>query len=225
MPASLADPRVGLRIDHLVAGYAEQAEAQAVIALRQIALVARPLLAFEVRVDLLLRRLPVAGLAQVLLDLLVDRRIHEERQDHRRRAVDRHRDRGRRRAQIEARIELLHVVDGRDRNAGVADLAVDVRALVRVLAVQRDRIERRRQARRGLALRQVVKTPVGALRRALARKHARRVLAQAPIRIDAAGVRVAAGQVLLLQERQQLAPVRESGAAIFGIFWWLRLSR
>ena len=40
--------------------------------------------------------------AQVALDTLVHRGVHVHRQDHRRRTVDRHRDRGRRRAQIEA---------------------------------------------------------------------------------------------------------------------------
>ena len=84
-------------------------------------------LSFEVLVDLL-RVLPFTGLAQVLLDLLVDRRVHEERQDHRRRSVDRHRHRRCRRTEVEARVELLHVVDGGDRDTRVADLAVDVRA-------------------------------------------------------------------------------------------------
>src|SRR3546814_11485810 len=46
------------------------------------------------------------------------------------------------RSQIEARIQHLHVVERRDRHAGVADLAVDVRTQIRVPAVQRHRIER-----------------------------------------------------------------------------------
>ena len=45
------------------------------------------------------------------LDLLVDRGVHEERQDRRRRSVDGHRHRGGRLAQIEAGVELLHVVE------------------------------------------------------------------------------------------------------------------
>ena len=49
-------------------------------------------------------------------------------------------------AQVEAVIERLHVVQRRDRNAGVADLAVDVGPLVGVPAIERDRVEGGRQA-------------------------------------------------------------------------------
>ena len=77
-------------------------------------------------------------LLDVLLAGLVDRCVEEEREDHRRGAVDGHADRRRRRAQVEAAVELLRVVDRRDRHAGVADLAVDVRADGGVFAVQRD---------------------------------------------------------------------------------------
>ena len=62
-----------------------------------------------------------------------------------------------------------------DRDAGIAELAVDVRPLVRVFAVERDRIEGRREPRRVLAARQVMETRVRALGRALAREHARRI--------------------------------------------------
>ena len=141
------------------------------------------------------------------LDALVDRGVHEHREDHRRRAVDRHRHRGRRVAQIEARIELLHVVERGDRHARVADAAVDVRPLVRVLAVERRRIEGRRQTRRAVTGRHVVESPVGALRTALAREHPRRVLFLAAVRIDARGVREMSRQVLPQQEGELLAPV------------------
>ncbi len=198
-------------IEQLVARHAEQAEARAVVVRRQLALVGRPR--------------PVAGtarrssapppptgpwLAQVLLDALVDRGVHEHREDHRRRAVDRHRHRGRRRAEIEARVELLHVVERRDRDAGVADAAVDVRTLVRVLAVQRRRIEGRREARGAVPARDVMEAAVGALGRTLAREHARRVLFLAAVRVDARRVGKLPRQVLLQQERQLLAPVAEA---------------
>ena len=45
------------------------------------------------------------------------------------------------RAQVEARVEHLHVVERGDRHARIADLAVDVRALVRIAAVERHRVE------------------------------------------------------------------------------------
>jgi hypothetical protein len=56
--------------------------------------------------------------------------------------------------------------------------------------------------------RQVVEAPVGALRHALAREHADRVLLLAPVRVDAGRVGVGAGQVLVLQEPEDLAPAR-----------------
>ena len=65
------------------------------------------------------------------VELLVDGGVEEHGQDRRRRTVDRHRHRRRRVAQVEAGVEHLHVVEGRDRHAGVADLAVDVGALGR----------------------------------------------------------------------------------------------
>ena len=123
---------------------------------------------------------------QVFFDLLVDGAIHEERQNHWRRAVDRHRHRGRRRAQVETGIQLLHVVDTCDRDTAVADFAVNIGALVRVFAVESDGIECGRQPGCGLTLRQVVKTTVGSFRCALAREHARWIFAKATVGKNAA---------------------------------------
>src|SRR6185437_5541591 len=184
------DAGVGFRIDQVVAADAEQAQAQAVVALGQLAQVLRALAAFVELVDLLLRRGPAGVVfAQVLLHVLVDGGVHEHRQDHRRGAVDGHRYRGAGRAEVEAGVQLLHVVQGGDVDAGVADLAVDVRARRRVFAVQGDRIERGGQARGGTALAEVMEAPVGALGRAFAGEHAGGVLAAAAVRVDAAGVR------------------------------------
>ncbi len=55
--------------------------------------------------------------------------------------------------------------------------------------------------------RQQVEAPIRALGGALARKHARRVLLLAPVRVDARRVGEVAGQVLAQQEREQVAPV------------------
>ena len=60
-----------------------------------------------------------------LVDLLIDRGVEIERQDDRRRPVDCQRDRGGRRAQIEAVEQHLHVVERGDRDTRIADLAVD----------------------------------------------------------------------------------------------------
>src|SRR5690606_33599028 len=53
---------------------------------------------------------------------------------------------------------------------------------------------------------EVVEAAVGALGRAFAGEHADRVFAAAAVGVDAAGVGVAAGQVLLAQEGEQFAP-------------------
>ena len=204
------DPLVGLAVDHLVAGDAEQPEAEPVVAFGQRLAIAGPRAVGEHRLDPPLGRVPLPDRAQVLLDLLIDRGVHEEREDDRRRAVDRHRDRGRRRAEIESRVEPLRVVDGGDRDARVADLAVDVGPRMGILAVQRDRVERGREAHGGLAGREVVEAAVRLLGRALAREHPDRVLARAAIRVDAGRVRVRARQVLGLEEAQLVAPAGEA---------------
>src|SRR5205823_1662174 len=110
-----------------------------------------------------------------LLDLLVDRGVEEHRQDGWRRTVDRHRDRGRRLTEVEARVEHFHVLERRYRDAGVADLAVDVGPLVRIEAVQRHRVERRGKAFRRHVLREQMEALVGAEGVAFAREHARRI--------------------------------------------------
>ncbi|MCW0416172.1 hypothetical protein NB689_001926 [Xanthomonas sacchari] len=201
------DLRVGLRVQQLVAADPEQGQAEAVVARRQRAVITRAFAAFEQSGQGLLGLGPALRIGlEMFLHLLVDGGVHEHRQDHRRRTVDGHRHAGGRRAQVEAGVQLLHVVQGRDVDSGVADLAVDVRARRRVLAVQGDAVEGRGQACGRLADAQVVEAPVGALGRALAGEHADRILAGAPVRIHAAGVRIAAGQVLLAEEGQQFAP-------------------
>ena len=70
------------------------------------------------------------------LHLLVDRGIQEKSQDRRRRAVDGHGHGGIGITQVKAVVEGLHIVQGGDGNAGIADLAVDIRPLVRVKSVQ-----------------------------------------------------------------------------------------
>ena len=166
-------------LDQLATGRAEQAEAEAVVAFGQSAvlvwLVNRPVFA-EFVLDALSGRVPTAVLLKEVLDLLVDGRVEEHRQDRGRGPVDRHRDRCRGGAQVEARIELLHVVQRGDRDAGGAHLAVDVGAWVGVAAVQRDAVEGRRQPLGGQAEADEVKPLVGAFGRSLAREHARRVL-------------------------------------------------
>jgi hypothetical protein len=142
-----------------------------------------------------------------LLDLLVDRRVEEHRQEGRRRSVDGHRYRRRRIDEVEARVKHLHVIERGDGDARVADLAVDVGTLVGIEAVERDRIEGRGQALRRHVLGQQMEAPVGAERVALAREHARRVLVLALEGEHAGGVRELAGQVLAQAPAQKLAVV------------------
>src|SRR3546814_18386299 len=104
-------------------------------------------------------------------DLLVDGAVHEHRQDHRRGAVDGHRHAGGGRAQVEAGVELLHVVERGDVDTGVADLAVDVRERRGVFAVQVDGAESGGKARGRLADGQGRGAAVGARGRALAGAH------------------------------------------------------
>ncbi len=93
-------------------------------------------------------------------------------------------------------------------DARVADLAVDVGPLVGVGAVERDRVERRRQAGRRLPGGQQVEAAVGLGRPALAGEHPGRVLAVALGREHARGEREPPGQVLVPQEAHAATPGR-----------------
>ena len=146
------DARVSFRVDNEFSGYAKQTKAQSIAAIRQVAFINRSLAAFEVLIDLLLRRFPATRFTKVLLNLLVNCGIHEKRQNHRRGTVDRHGNRGCRRAEIETGIKFLHVINGCNRNTRVADFSIDIRTFVRVFAIQGYGIKSRREARRRLAL-------------------------------------------------------------------------
>src|SRR5690606_37773850 len=70
--------------------------------------------------------------------------------------------------------------------------------------------------RGGLADAEVMESAVGALGRAFAGEHADGVFAAAAVGVDAAGVGVAAGQVLLTQEGEQFAPGLVGGGGDLG---------
>ncbi len=93
-------------------------------------------------------------------------------------------------------VQHLEIVERGDRHAGIADLAVDVGADRRVVAVERDRVERGGQPLGRHAVGKQVEAPVGAVRVALAREHPRRVLVLALEREHAGGERKAARHVL-----------------------------
>jgi len=102
-----------------------------------------------------------------------------------------------------------------------SDAAVDVRTLIRVLAVERRRVESGRQPRGAVTRRDVMEASIRAFRRTLAREHPRRVLFLAPVRVDARHVGKVTGQVLLQQECKQVAPVAVPRIASFGTGVWL----
>ena len=157
----------------------------------------------------------LVGLAALLVaervDLLVDGGVEEERQHGRRRAVDRHRHRRGRGDEVEAVVQRLHVLEGGHRDAGGADLAVDVGARVGVAAVEGHRVERGREPGRVAVRGEHLEAAVGAERVALAGEHPGRVLAVALEREDAGGEGEVAGQVLAAPEAHQLAVVGEAG--------------
>ncbi len=149
-------------------------------------------------------------------DLTGDGGVEEEGQDGRRRTVDGHGHRGRGVAQVEAGVELLHVLDGAHRDAALADLAVDVGPPVRVLAVEGHGVEGRGQALGGLAVGQVVEALVGAGGPALAGEHAGRVLLGALEGEHAGGVGELSGDVLQEEVAQDRRPVGVGAAAPSG---------
>jgi len=161
------------------------------------------------------RRLALLGRPAVLAlearQALVDGGVEEHGENGRRRAVDRHRHGGPGRAQIEALVKRLHIVQRRDGDPGVAYLTVDVGALIRIEPVQGDRIEGSGEARRIGVGREQLEAPVGSTCVALAREHARGLLALALERKHARGVGEVAGQVLLAQPLEQRALIGIGG--------------
>ncbi len=119
---------------------------------REDVLLLRDVLLEDVRLDR-----PAERLARDTL-LLADAEI--ERQQDRRRRVDRHRRRDL--AERDAREERLHVGQRVDRDALAADLAERPR-VIRVVAHQRRHVERRRQA--GLTVLEQIAEPLVRLRR------------------------------------------------------------
>ncbi len=145
-------------------------------------------------------------LPDVEFALLIDRGIHEESRENRRRSIDGHRYRRSRIDQIETGIQFLGVVQAADGNAGVACFTVDVGAVVRIASVQRHRIECRRKPFGGHAERNVVKTLVRAFRTAFTGEHAGRILAFALEWINARRIWEFTGNVFLFQPLQHVAP-------------------
>ena len=104
-------------IDQLIATDPQQAETEAIVPAWQLTGVYRSLPVRVKPVYFFLRLLEQTVLTQISFDVLIDRGIHEHRQQHRRRTVDRHRDRSCGRQQVNAGIQLFHIVQRSDGNA------------------------------------------------------------------------------------------------------------
>jgi len=147
--------------------------------------------------------------------LLIDGSVEEHGQDDRGRAINGHRHRGRGGAEVESVVQRTHVFEIADRHPGVADLAVDVRSLVRVPAVQRHGIEGGGQAMRRHAFRHTLEPTIGAEGIAFASEHTGRVLTFAFEREHARREGKVARQVFAAQKAQQVAVAQEAGQGHF----------
>ncbi len=106
---------------------------------------------------------------------------------------------------------VLHVVERGHGHARRPDLAVNVGAFVRVAAVERDRVEGRRQPGCGLVIREQVKPAVGAEGVPFAGEHAGGLLLFPLERENASRKREPSREVLRAQPSEQLAAVGEVG--------------
>src|SRR6202030_441242 len=114
-------------------------------------------------------------------------------------------------AEVEAVEQGLHVVEGGDGDAGGSDLAVDVRSLIGVEAVEGDGVEGGGQAGGGEALGQQVEYPGGAEGIALAGEHPGRVLALPLEREHPGGEGELAREVFGPEPSDQLAGLGDPG--------------
>ena len=129
-------------------------------------------------------------------DLLIKSGIEKHRQNHRRGTIDRHRHRRSRRTKIKTGIQHFQIIERGDGNAGIADLAVNIRAFVGIATVQRDRIKSGRKPGRFSMFGQLFKPAIGAEWIAFASKHPGRVFILALEGKYAGGIRETAGEIL-----------------------------
>ena len=76
-------------------------------------------------------------------DLLLDRRIHEHRQNHRSRSVDRHGYRCAWSTQVKACIQLFHVIQRTYAYAARTDFPINVGTIIRVFPIKSYRVKGR----------------------------------------------------------------------------------
>ena len=148
---------------------------------------------------------------QIFLALLIDRRIHKEREQDGCGPVDRHAHRSPGIAEVEAAVEFLRIIDGGNADAGIADLSIDIGTIVGVFAVKGDGVECRTEADCGLTGADIVKTFVGALGAAFAREHPGGILFRSFQREYACREREFAGEILLYSPAEDISPIGETG--------------
>ncbi len=202
--------------EHLVAGHPEEHQAESVVSRGELTVVAGPGAVPIDLGDLRLHSVAETVGPDVLLALLVDRRVEEEGQHHGGRTVDRHRHRCLGVAQVEPGVQLLGIVHRGHRHSRVPHLPIDVGPFVGILPVQGDRVEGGGEPGEAHPFRQVVEPAVGPLRRSLPGEHPGGVLGGAPQRVDSGRVGETARQVLLQQPPETVTPPREPGESDLG---------
>ncbi len=144
-------------------------------------------------------------------NLLIDRSIHIHRENSWGRAVDCHRYRCARRAEIKARIELFHVVERGNRDARITHLAINIGLMIRVETVECHRVEGGAKPLCLGVFRQLLKTAVGAKSIAFACKHAGGIFGLALKLENACSEREAPGHVFEQKPFEQIAVVAIGG--------------
>src|SRR5690606_5235627 len=158
----------------------------------------------------------IARLPNVQFTLLVDGCVEEETEQHRRRSIDGHRHRRSRVSKVETAVQTLRIVETTDGDTRVADLSVNIRPVVRVVTVKRNRVKRCRQPPGGHVFAEIMESAICSFRSALTGKHPRRVFRFALERIDAGRVGKFAGHVFSQQPLQEVTPAFVPGYGNLG---------
>jgi len=148
--------------------------------------------------------------------LLIDGRIEEEGEHHRRRAIDGNGDAGVWGAEVETGIELLHVVNRTDRHAALPHLAIDVGRKVGIFAIERDAVEGRGEPLGIIVLAEVVEPAVGPFGRTLSGKLALGILFGALERENARCKREVTRSVFEHAPSQNFTKIGKAWQANFG---------
>ena len=138
---------------------------------------------------------------------MIDRCIEKHRQNHRSRPVDGHGNGCVRIAQVKAGIQFLHIVQRANGYAGISNLAINVRSIIGIFAVQSHRVEGGGKAGKRLTLGNKVKSAIRPLRGSFAREHSRGILRRSLERKNTGGERKFTGRVFFHNPQEQVSPI------------------